>query len=214
MIRMVSSRSGSSPGVTPPTLADGRPQPPRSRRALGFDPESGTPRGPLAGGCRQTYSVRPPEPAARPHPTEGGIRGERPIAPIFAGASIVAGGAGTVAVPFSNLPSPCALDPRRTPERAADKEVRTQTWVSPRSPPELQRDSERRSNPDIPDPGFATDRAGVTGSNRVTRRGSNQVRPIRSPAIAYQCLELTRGTPLHYQRPQCDRTWTVRANCG
>jgi hypothetical protein len=47
----------------------------------------------------------------------------------------------------------------------ADKEVRTQTWVSPRSPPELQRDSERRSNPDIPDPGFITDRAGVTGAD-------------------------------------------------
>src|ERR1700704_6195339 len=84
--------------------------------ALECNPESGTLRGPLTGGCLQTYSARPaPEPAARPHPTEGGIRGERRTATIFAGASIVACGAGTVAVPFGNLPSPCALDPRRTP---------------------------------------------------------------------------------------------------
>src|ERR1700730_6074787 len=107
MIRILSSRSRSWPSVPPqtdsdrPTLVDGMSRPTSSWRALESDPGSGTPRGPLAGGCLQTYSVRPAaDPAAHPHSTEGGIQGERRTASIIAGKSIFAAGAGTVAVPF------------------------------------------------------------------------------------------------------------------
>src|ERR1700694_230315 len=116
MIRILSSRSRSWPSAPPPadsdlpTLVDGMSQPTSSWHALECNPEPGLPRGPLAGGCLQTYSVRPAaDPAARPRPTEGGIRGERRTASIIAGKSIFAGGAGTVAGPFGIYQLPVLL---------------------------------------------------------------------------------------------------------